>query len=226
MKNLKKITVITGFITSIIFSNTVYAVEDKSVIAGLKIGTQGVGIEGRVAVAKNLFVRGGLNYAQYTSTYKSNQINIKSKLTLMSAPVMLDWHPFDNTAFRISAGVAYNGNKAKGRSSSNTNVTIDGISYNADEIGLVTTTLKLGSAIAGIASIGYDSSFLYNNPWSINAEAGVMYSGNPKLSIMSNGSGDTGVKAAVEKDVRSNFKGAKKYLRVFPVFSVGFKYTL
>ncbi len=108
-------------------------------IAGLKISTQGAGIEGRLPVAKHLFVRGGFGYGQYTSTYKSSQLNIKSKLTVLSAPIMLDWHPFDNSGFRLSAGITYNGNKAKGRYSSNKAAIIEGISYTADEIGLITT---------------------------------------------------------------------------------------
>ena len=225
MPNYKKITVITILVMSAIFLNTVCAAEDQSVAAGLKISTQGAGIEGRLPVAKHLFVRGGFSYGQHTSTYKSSQLNIKSKLTVLSAPIMLDWHPFDNSGFRLSAGITYNGNKAKGRSSSNKAAIIEGISYTADEIGLITTTLKPGSAIAGIASIGYDGSFLHNSPFSINVEAGVMYSGNSKISVMSNGSGDAAVKSAIERDVKSNLKSAKKYFSVFPVFSVGFKYA-
>jgi hypothetical protein len=52
-----------------------------------------------------------------------------------------------------------------------------------------------------------------------------MYSGNSKISVMSNGSGDAAVKSAIERDVKSNLKSAKKYFSVFPVFSVGFKYA-
>lgn len=222
MKSLKKIATI--FAISIMLSSTAYAM-NGSVAFGPKVGVQGIGLEARTKITENIFSRVGFNYFEYTKNFKDGQINLKGKLTLLSAPIMLDWHPFDQSGFKLSAGASYNGNKFKGKASPSRAVIIDSVTYTPTEVGSVTAELTLNNAIAAVATLGYDSSFLNNNPWSFNFEAGVMYAGNPKLSVTSTGIGGADAKSAIEKDIRSGLNDAKKFLRFFPVLSLGFKYT-
>ena len=58
-----------------------------------------------------MYGRFGVNYLHYNHSLNDGALNYKGKLTLLTVPLMLDYHPFDNSGFRVSAGIAYNGNK-------------------------------------------------------------------------------------------------------------------
>jgi len=218
-------TILAILVFSTILSNSAYAMH-ATVAFGPKIGTQGIGAEVRAPLADNFFGRLGLNYFTYKHNLNSGKINLRGKLTLLTVPIMLDWHPFAESGFRLSAGVAYNGNKVTAKATPSRPITIDGVTYSVSEIGAVSSKLTLGNAISGIATLGYDSSFFNNSPWSFNCEAGIMYAGNPRVSVTSTGNGGASAKAAVEKDVKKGVNDAKKYLRLFPVLSLGLKYAL
>ncbi len=102
-----------------------------SVALGPKIGTQGIGAEASAPLAENFFGRIGINYFTYTHNLNDGEIKLQGKLTLLSAPIMLDWHPFGESGFRLSAGVAYNGNKVKATANPSAPVTLDGVTYSA-----------------------------------------------------------------------------------------------
>jgi len=222
MRTINKIsTVIT---LGAALCSTAYA-ENAFVAVGPRVSTQGIGLEARAPIADGFFGRINGNYFQYNRNFNSGKIDLKGKLTLLSVPVMLDWHPFEGSGFRLSAGVAYNGNKLKATGKSEKGATLQGVFYTADQIGSVTSELKIGSTIAGIASVGYDGSFINNSPLSFNCEAGVMYAGKPKLTVTSNGIGGPIVKDRIKKDASKGLKKMEKYLKFFPIVSVGVKYA-
>lgn len=221
MKNLKKIAATIA--VSTILSSSAYA--DDIVAIGPKIGLEGFGLEARTPLMDNLLGRVGINYLGYSYNADLGELDLKAQITLLIVPVMLDWHPIDNSGFRLSAGVAYNGNKVTGKAAATKSVTLNKVSYTAAQIGSVSTTLTLGNKIAPVATLGYDGSFLEGSALSFNFEAGVMFAGSPKLSISSNGTGGDAVKANIKKSVDTGLDAWKKYLRLFPILSVGFKYS-
>ena len=213
---------------SALLSTTAYANNNDSMVAlGAKIGTAGVGIEGRAPIADNLYGRFGVNYLHYNHSLDKGSLNYKGKLTLLTVPLMLDYHPFDNSGFRVSAGVAYNANKITATAKPNKTVTLYGHNYSKAELGTVKSKLTLGNKIAPIVSIGYDSSFISDSSWSFNAEAGVMYSGKAKIKVSA-----TGVAANqqqkiddLNRDANKSLNKVNKYLKFFPIVSIGFKYN-
>lgn len=225
MKKFTKLAAVLAA-TTVISTATVFA---DVVAIGPKIGTQGIGIEGRAPVMENTYVRLGVNYFTYSKNFGNGNINYKGKLTLLSAPLMVDYHPFDNSGFRLSAGIAYNGNKVTIKATPSKDITIKGRTYTKDEIGSITGKVKLGNPVAALLTIGYDSSFVGQNPLSFAFEAGVMYTGSPKASVSATGRAANGPKqkqflADLDSDANKNFK-SKSYLKFFPVLSIGVKYS-
>lgn len=202
---MRIIKVITAGVIVLSFIQPTYAFKSAGAL-GAKIGSQGIGVEGRTPISRNIFARLGVNYFTYNNNAKNNKIDF----TLLSIPLMLDIHPFDNLGFKLSAGIAYNGNKFK---ASATKV--------GDEAGLVTGRLKWDNEFAGIATIGYDGSFHTGSQWSFNCEAGVMYMGDPKISIST--TFNDGGKS--QRDMEEKLNRHKKHLRLYPVLSLGFKYA-
>lgn len=222
MRTISKISAVLTITTAL--CSTAYA-ENAFVAIGPRIGTQGIGAEARAPIADGFFGRINGNYFQYSRSFNEGEIDLKGKLTLLSVPVMLDWHPFEGSGFRLSAGIAYNGNKVKATAKTVKDTRLDGVLYTAAEIGSVTTDLKIGSTLAGVASIGYDGSFINNSPLSFNFEAGVMYAGKPKLTVNSTGIGGALVKDKVKEDATKGLKKIEKYLKFFPILSIGVKYA-
>lgn len=198
-----------------------------SVAFGPKIGTQGIGIEARAPITENFFGRIGGNFFEYTQDFNKGEIKYKGKLKLLTAPLMVDFHPIDGSGFRISVGGAYNNNKVTAKATPTKNIKINGRIYRPQEIGTINAELKLGSAVAAIATVGYDSSFVGNSPLSFSFEAGAMYSGKPKLKITPNGlvANDTQKLEDIRKDANKSLNDVKKYLQFYPILSVGLKYS-
>lgn len=220
MNNFTKLAVIVAASTTIV-STPVFA--DPMVAVGPKIGTQGFGIEARTPINENLFARLGVNYFKYKKNLSKSSINYKGNLTLLSVPLMVDYHPFDNSGFRLSAGIAYNGNKIDVKASPSAPVTVRGISYTPAQIGNISGKAKLGNALGGLLTLGYDSSFLGQNPLSFAFEAGIMYAGTPKASIKA--TGVAGTQTQFISDIKRDVNSALKYLKIFPVLSIGLKYS-
>jgi len=214
---------------SALLSTTAYAGNSDSMVAlGAKIGTAGAGIEGRAPITDNLYGRFGVNYLHYNHSLNDGALNYKGKLTLLTVPLMLDYHPFDNSGFRVSAGVAYNGNKITATAKPNKAVTLYGKNYNPEDLGTVKSKLTLGNNIAPIVSIGYDSSFISDSSWSFNAEAGVMYSGKAKIKVSATGALAREEKAAINdlnRDANKSLDKIKRHLKFFPIISIGLKYN-
>lgn len=217
------------FLTSTIAITSTASAEIPKIAAGLNIGTPGFGAEARTQISDNLYGRLGFNYFKYADTKNSGSIHYDANARLLTVPIMLDFHPIDNSGFRLSAGAAYNGNEINLSAKPAKSVTLNGRTYTASEVGQIKSKLTLGNKIAPIISLGYDNSLIDDSPFSFNAEAGIMYAGNPKLSVSSNGNIDDARKAQKLKDIEVNanrgLKSAKKYLKFFPILSVGVKYN-
>ena len=223
MKNLKKLPAIIAVSTLLSSS----ALADTAFVAlGLNVATTGIGVEARAPIADNIYGRIGANYYKYSHRFTDGEINLKGDLTLLSAPIMFDWHPFDESGFRLSAGVAYNGNKLRAKGTSAAGATIQGQFFSAAQIGSVTAELTLGNAIAGVASIGYDNSFISNGPLSFNFELGAMYTGTPKLSVSSTGIGGDAFLKEYRKDADKSFNDIEKHLKLYPIIKIGVKYAI
>jgi hypothetical protein len=222
MRTINKISTILVLSTAI--CSTAHA-ENVSIAVGPRVGTQGIGLEARVPIADGVFGRINGNYFQYSRNFNDGEIDLKGKLTLLSVPLMLDWHPFEGSGFRLSVGAAYNGNKLKATGKTVNGATLRGVRYTASDIGSVTSELKIGSTIAAVASIGYDGSFNTGSPLSFNCEAGIMYAGKPKLTVSSTGIGGAYVKDRIKEDASKGLKKIEKYLKFFPIVSIGVKYA-
>ena len=156
---------------------------------GAKVVTTGFGVEGRMPVTESLYGRFGVNYFHYSHALDKGALNYKGKLTLLTVPLMLDYHPFEGSGFRLSGGVAYNGNKVSATALPNKSVTLNNHTYTAAELGSVKATLTLGQKVVPVISLGYDSSFVSDSRVSFNAEAGFMYLGTSKVRVSANGVG-------------------------------------
>lgn len=200
-----------------------------TIAIGPKIGTQGIGLDARLPVAENIFARIGGNYFRHSHSFNKSQVDFKGRITLMTVPVMIDLHPFNNSGFKVSLGAAYNGNKVTAHGKATKPVTVSGRTYSPSEVGNVDAKLKLGNSVGGIVSFGYDNSFISGSALSFNFEAGAMYTGKAKLKV----STSTPLQTARQKQMLDDLKRdadkaldkIQKYLKLYPILSVGIRYS-
>ncbi|MDF2965633.1 MAG: hypothetical protein K0Q51_1021 [Rickettsiaceae bacterium] len=210
------------------FQAPVFAEGEQTIAVGAKLGTLGFGLEAKTKITDNVYGRLGVNYFKYNVAKNVDNNRIKGDLRLLSVPLMVDYHPYADSGFRISAGLAYNGNEFNLSGKTTKSVTSNGRTYTPSEIGTLKTKLKLGSGLAGLATIGYDSALVQPDPLSFSFEAGIMYTSAPKFKVSASGllGADKQMIQDLEAKVNKDLKSVKNRLRVLPVLSFGFKYSL
>ena len=148
---------------------------------GIRGGTLGGGVELSYALSQRAAVRlnsDGYNRKQ-TSTH--DNIDYDMKLKLKTASLLGDWFPFANN-FRISLGAMFNGNKftLKGQPTNGT-FTINGVTYQAQDVGSFDAQVDFKKKAAPYVGIGYGRPI--NSGLSLIFDLGVMFQGGPRSKI-------------------------------------------
>lgn len=221
-----KISIITA--TLMLSSSLAYG--SGTIAIGPKVGTDGIGGEVRIRLTDHLFSRIGIGYFKGSIPIKDAEegYRLTGQLRLLVAPFMLDFHPFNDSGFRMSAGAGYNASKVGIKITSSGPVVINRKLYSAKEFGDITAELKYDSSIAGFFTIGYDNSLIksYNSPIGFGLDVGIMYSGNLKLNVKATGkiSEDKETIQEVTDRLNENVNMIRKYARVYPIISLSIKY--
>ena len=152
---------------------------------GLKVGTLGVGVDFEHFFTKKHALRINPNYLKITRDDEEIEgINYDAELKLQNAGLIYDYHPW-GTAFRVSTGIYYNGNKltATARPSSTETYTIGNHKYQLDSQASIDAKVDF-KKVAPYVGIGWSSA--EKNGWHLIADIGVMYVGSPKVDYKVN----------------------------------------
>ena len=85
---------------------------------GVKVGLLGIGFEAATPIARDLNLRGGGNFFDYSRSFSVDDINYDAKLNLRSAEASLDFFPWTK-AFHISPGALLYKGMALGHGNAN-----------------------------------------------------------------------------------------------------------
>jgi len=207
---------------------TVPVVQETLYNAGLKIGTQGIGLDISRAINPNLAVRFNMiNYFKYSKKTKIGQIDYDAHLKLLTAGVLLDYFPSNTSTFRMTMGAYYNKNKIYGtaRPTATIGIKIGDKTYYSDQVADVDTSVTF-KKFAPYVGIGWG-----NKPsksgWQFTFDLGVMYQGTPKVYAKANipsSVTDQNIIDQINNNVEIErvkaYNDVKKY-RWYPVVSIG-----
>jgi hypothetical protein len=223
MKNrsLKQALLIT--LISVASSTSVFAKTGDVGIA-IKGSSLGLGGEVTIGILPSINARTGYNTFNYSGTVTESDIMYDYKPKLKSVPVLLDWHPFEKSGFRISSGAIINKNEVKATGVSQSLYTIGNMTYTGAEIGTLngSVTFKKVSPYAGF---GWGNAVGAKGGISIAFDLGVMFQGQPDLTLTASGPITSTPSfqadlAKETKDVENKISDAKYY----PVASLGVAY--
>lgn len=197
-------------------------------IAG-HIGTTGIGAHATFPIAPNLNARLGLGYLGYNYKGSTRDMEYDLDLKANTYDALLDWYPEKGSSFRITGGVAYNGNRigVQARPNAAGRYAIQGNQYDAASVGKVTGKVDFNK-LAPYLGIGWGRNLKDEKGWSFSTDIGVMFQGAPKTSL--NASGCTAPAAVCNQfaaDVaRENAALSREVskFKLYPVLRVGLSY--
>jgi hypothetical protein len=190
-----------------------------------EFGSTGIGTHATIPLAPNLNLRLGANYLRYTHRGSTSDLDVDYKLKTNTYDVLLDWHPVKDSVFRVTAGLAYNGNRIDVHAHSNAagNYSIQGHTYSAADAGTVDGDVSFRKT-APYLGIGWGNA-IKPVGWNFSADIGVLMQGSPTTILASHGgtapaSVCTQFAADVERERQSLHDDVNR-LRVYPVVRIG-----
>lgn len=150
------------------------------------VGSTGVGVHLSVPLRSNVNARVGLNTISYSYNSSTSDVSYDFKLKLLTFDAMLDYFPSES-AFRVSGGLFYNGNKidAHGVPNSNGTYTVNGHTYSSANAGNIDGNIDFRK-VAPYLGIGWGNP-VKTTGWGFTTDLGVMFQGSPATSLSNNG---------------------------------------
>ncbi len=179
-----------------------------------EIGTTGIGGSLGWRFSDHFGVRAGMDYLNFSQTISpggSVSLSGNVSLTLQSEPLMLDWYPWSNRSFHVSVGAVFNQNEFKGALSS---ITVNGNVYGPATLDIQQQPVNPCLSVGG--NLFY---FDTGHRWAVNGEVGVIYTGDPSVTL-------TGVPAGADRQTALNqINSYAKDAQFWPVLKLGISYS-
>jgi hypothetical protein len=193
------------------------------------VGTTGIGFHAGVPLTPHLAARVGMGYLDYSYHGSAGSFDYDLGLKTKTYDALLDWYPKENGTFRMTAGLAYNGNRidVAARPNAAGNYTLQGNAYSAASVGKVNGEVSFGK-LAPYLGIGWGKSSNDDKGWSVSTDVGVMLQGSPKTTLASSGctAGATVCNQFASDVAKENVALSQEVHRfkVYPVLRVGVSY--
>jgi hypothetical protein len=189
----------------------------QPITVGAEVGTTGFGGGANWRFSRHFGIGGAFDYFSYSYNGNIQGNNYDAKLRLMSEPITLNWYPWKDHSFRVSAGVALNQNHLTGTATGN-NIDLNGTTYSG------TLNLDIKQQVADpYVAIGGNLYFDRRHHVSLGTELGVMYTGDPRVNLTANT-----VPAANPADLQAEQDKVKHYARdaeFWPVLKVSLNFS-
>lgn len=219
---MKPINVLVGICAAVLIIGTspARAQSSDSVSVGVQGSTAGFGPEIAYSVSPAITLRGVGNYLAFDYSQTVDGIDYDLGLDMLSAGGFLDYHPMRN-GFHISVGALYNGNEADLTATAQAGSIVGGFPVPVGPSASLRGDLEFSSVIAPYVGVGYDTTFTSRSNWTFVMRAGVLYQGDPDVTLTDS----TGLVPAADLAAEANqIEDDLDLLRFYPVVSVGVTY--
>lgn len=146
----------------------------------VKAGSLGYGLDISRPFNESWAARIAFNGVSFDYDIRETDVEYASEIDLRTAGLLLDWHP-GGWAFRVTAGVYYNGNEARTSAQPrNGTFTINDRTYNAADVGSFTGTIDFKAA-APYVGIGFGNAGKKGFKFTI--DFGALYQSAPRVDL-------------------------------------------
>ena len=192
--------------------------------ASLKFGSPGFGGDMTVDISEKLNLRTGLNYFSLTirpEEERADSENITAELRLLTIPLLVDWHPYPGN-FRLSAGLAWNGNKISASAKPGEELDFNDRAYLVDDFyGKISF-----NRISPYLGFGYGNAVAGESRWTLALDIGVFYHGAPQVAAHATAA-HPALQPAMDRDLAKEVADLEDDLRpyrFYPVLTLGLSY--
>lgn len=195
---------------------------DDNFWVGARVGTLGIGLEGIWRPINWLDLRVGGNTYNYADSGSQAGVNYDAELRLRTYYLTGNLH-FPLSPFRITLGAYQNENTVEMISTDNPTFDIGGTIYSAADVGTLASTTSFDSTSPYLGA-GFDFSFL--NRLGLSLDFGVLWQGDPKVSLSSNGllANDPTFLNNLNTELEQ-LTDEVDYLKAYPVVSLGVNFN-
>jgi hypothetical protein len=193
-----------------------------------EIGTLGVGATVTKSVTPNINAKLGISGLGISADAEESGVKYDAKLNLFNVSTLLDYHPWQNSGFRLTGGLVFQDNKVEGNAKPSNGQTIEigDKTYTQQELQSVKAKVSFANSVAPYLGIGWGNAVKPGRRWGFSASLGVMFAGSPKVEITPVGARAdlvTEIQANIEKE-RKQLEGDLDSLNIYPVLSLGVSY--
>jgi hypothetical protein len=152
------------------------------------LGSTGAGAHIVVPMETYLNGRFGINYFKHDFNKKSGLVDYQLKGKLQTFDVLFDWFVLDNSRFRLTGGLVYNGSQfdAVAQADALGKFTLNGTTYSATDVGVLNGRVKFRKA-APYLGIGWGNPLAAGSRWQFNGDLGAFYQGKADVHLVSLG---------------------------------------
>lgn len=191
---------------------------------GVKASTLGAGAEGTVGLLQGLNLRGGVNALSFDFDAETSDVDYDVDADLLSFPIVLDWHPFKGSGFRITGGILINQNEGDAEATTEATYTIGDTVYTAAQLGSLSGKVDFNE-VAPYVGIGWGNAVGKDKRWSFSCDFGVVFQGEANIDLAASGpiASDPTFQAELAKEKKALEDELDDY-KYYPVISLGVTY--
>lgn len=147
---------------------------------GPKLSTLGIGAEYEYPINENLGVSAGIYGFKYDRNETRSNVRYDADLRLRHIPVLAHYYPWEQ-GFRLTGGIVFNATKltANAIPSAAGRIELDGTEYDLETAKAKADFRK----VAPYLGVGWASGDRNKAGLSFTADAGVMFTGKPRVSL-------------------------------------------
>lgn len=193
---------------------------------GARASTLGLGAEVFWRGNRNLGLRGGINYLEFSKDATVENIAYHLTPHFENYTAIADFFPTGGS-FHLSGGVLYNKNNGVMDARLTSNIEIGNTTYTPSQVGSLTGTVDFRHT-ALYAGIGFSG----RGRVSLLFDLGVGFTGKPRVDLVGTTSLTGAAKTQFDADVQSELAqirteiDGKSYLKYHPVLSLGLRIGL
>ena len=199
-----------------------------------KVGTLGLGLDLSIPMTEELNIRLSINGFSYSKDGTEEDLDYDGTAQLLTVGALADYYPYEESTFRLTAGVYYNGNETEAEAIPTSGTyEINNVTYQADEIGALDGVVDF-DGFAPYLGLGWGGRSVEPG-WGFTFDIGAMYHGEPNVSMeATRGPGIPNDEAgdAYFAELESNVEAERQTIendlaefKFYPVIMIGATYT-
>jgi hypothetical protein len=185
---------------------------------GVRVGTNGPGIELTAPIGNTLNARLGVNFLPVNHlgflTQDDVTVAYRAEARVRSASLLIDWHLFEGS-FRLSTGAMYNGSSVGLVVEPTDEVKAGNRTFTTDMIGRIDGTLDYPNKLVPYLGFGFGNAVSRNKRIGMVLDLGAIFSGAPQFVAR----GDGMIAPTAQQD--TVVTEALRSFNVYPVVSLG-----